>query len=121
LVYCQRNVGVLIRDQGCRSPSVSVRTNPRFSTGQIESITWRMENIFPNFYQHKKDTKIILMVIIGKINRLAKALLSLLNGVDILLVPDLSSVDFLNKDEDLTVAAYRKKANGNELYAIELD
>lgn len=54
-------------------------------------------------------------------NRLARALSLLLNAVDVLMVPDLSSVDFFYEDEDLTVAAYRQKANGNELYAIELD
>ncbi|AEV99660.1 hypothetical protein A4D02_27935 [Niastella koreensis] len=52
-------------------------------------------------------------------NCLSKAISSLLNAVDILIVPDLSSIDFY--DENLTVDAYRQKANGNELYAIELD
>ncbi|OQP43615.1 hypothetical protein A4H97_33865 [Niastella yeongjuensis] len=57
----------------------------------------------------------------NEFNLLAKTISSLLNGVDILLVPDLSSVDFFDEIQDLTVDAYRQKANGNELYAIELD
>lgn len=54
-------------------------------------------------------------------NRMTRALSLLLSAVDVLMVPDLSSVDFFDENEDLTVAAYRQKSNGNELYAIELD
>ena len=54
-------------------------------------------------------------------NRLARAISIPLKAADILFVPDLSSVDFFDEDENLTVATYRQKANGNELYAIELD
>ncbi|OQP43614.1 hypothetical protein A4H97_33860 [Niastella yeongjuensis] len=38
-------------------------------TGQFESITWNMGNIFPNFNKHTKDIKVLLMVIIGKITK----------------------------------------------------
>lgn len=37
------------------------------TAGQIESMTWSMEHIFPNFNKHSKDIKVILMAIIGKI------------------------------------------------------
>jgi hypothetical protein len=39
------------------------------TAGQIESKTWGMEYIFPNFNKHSKDIKVILMVIIGKITK----------------------------------------------------
>jgi hypothetical protein len=39
------------------------------TAGQIESITWSMEHIFPNFNKHSKDIKVILMAIIGKITK----------------------------------------------------
>lgn len=51
---------------------------------------------------------------------LVKAIATLINAVDLLIVPDLSSVSFFNEEEDTTVDTYRKKANGNEMYAIEL-
>lgn len=35
--------------------------------GKIEKFKWNMQGIFPNFDKHKKDIKIILMGIIGKI------------------------------------------------------
>lgn len=54
-------------------------------------------------------------------NSLAKTVSSLLRAVDVLIVPDLSSVDFFDEDEDLTVDSYRQKANGNRIYAVELD
>ncbi|MEX6690091.1 hypothetical protein QTN47_21460 [Danxiaibacter flavus] len=53
-------------------------------------------------------------------NRLAKAISSLLNAVDILVVPDLSSVSFFEEDKDTTVDSYRQKAKCNKLYSIEL-
>ncbi|MBO9203108.1 MULTISPECIES: hypothetical protein [Niastella] len=37
------------------------------TAGQIESITWSMGHIFPNFNKYSKDIKVILMAIIGKI------------------------------------------------------
>lgn len=54
-------------------------------------------------------------------NRLTEVILSLLNAVDILFVPDLSSVDFFGDNGDLTVDSYRQKVKGNKLYAIELE
>jgi hypothetical protein len=54
-------------------------------------------------------------------NQLTKAISTVLNAVDILFVPNLSNVGFFNEDEDITVEAYRQKAKGNMLYAIELD
>lgn len=39
------------------------------TAGQIESMTWSMEHIFPNFNKHSKDLKVILMAIIGKITK----------------------------------------------------
>lgn len=35
--------------------------------GKIEKFKWNMQGIFPNFDKHKKDIKIILIAIIGKI------------------------------------------------------
>ena len=52
---------------------------------------------------------------------MAKAVATLVNAIDILIVPDLSSVDFFDEEKDITVDAYRQKANGNEMYAIELN
>jgi hypothetical protein len=54
-------------------------------------------------------------------NRQTKVISSLLNAFDIIIVPNLSSVGFFDEDEDLTVDAYRQKANGNIMYAVELD
>jgi hypothetical protein len=54
-------------------------------------------------------------------NRLANVISSLLNAVDKLVVPDLSSVGFYDEDEPFSVAAYRQKANNNKLYAMELE
>lgn len=39
------------------------------TAGQFESMTWRMEHIFPNFNKHSKDIKVILMTVIGKITK----------------------------------------------------
>lgn len=36
------------------------------NAGQIESTTWNMGAIFPNFSKHSKDIKVILMAVIGK-------------------------------------------------------
>ena len=57
----------------------------------------------------------------AEFNRMAKAVATLVNAIDILIVPDLSSVDFFDEEKDITVDAYRQKANGNEMYAIELN
>lgn len=53
-------------------------------------------------------------------NILAKLMSSLLNAVDVILVPDLSSVDFFNEEEYHSVDKYRKRANGNNSYIMEL-
>lgn len=37
------------------------------NAGQIERTTWDMGTIFPYFNKHQKDTKVLLMAIIGKI------------------------------------------------------
>jgi hypothetical protein len=44
----------------------------------------------------------------------------LTKAIDVLFVPCLSGVEFYDEERDLTVDSYRKKANGNEMYAIEL-
>lgn len=37
--------------------------------GQIESATWFMGQVFPNFNKHQKDIKLILMAIVGNITK----------------------------------------------------
>ena len=54
-------------------------------------------------------------------NRLAKIISQLLSALDIIIVPDLSSVDFFDEEKDLTVNAYRQKANDNKIYAVEIE
>jgi hypothetical protein len=39
------------------------------TAGQIESMIWSMQHIFPNFNKHSKDIKVILMAIIGNITK----------------------------------------------------
>jgi hypothetical protein len=39
------------------------------TAGRMESMTWSMEHIFPNFNKHKKDIEVVLMAIIGKITK----------------------------------------------------
>lgn len=39
------------------------------NAGQIESMKWNMELIFPNFNKHTKDIKVILMAVIGEITK----------------------------------------------------
>lgn len=56
----------------------------------------------------------------NEFNHLAKVISSLLYAVDILIVPNLSSVNFFDEDRDTTIDAYRKKAKGNKFYSIEL-
>lgn len=54
-------------------------------------------------------------------NVLTKEITRLLNAIDIIMVPDLGSIDIVAEDENLTVSHYRQKANGNKMYAIEID
>lgn len=53
-------------------------------------------------------------------NNLAGALLPIVKAVDLLFVPDLSSVPFFDEGTDLSISVYRQKAAGNRLYVVEL-
>jgi hypothetical protein len=57
-------VDVLVEYGSEKRNARNVKYKP--NAGQIESTTWNMGAIFPNFNKHSKDIKIILMAIIGK-------------------------------------------------------
>jgi len=67
------------------------------------------------------DTYNINEVLRKDFNGLAKETSELLSAIDIIIVPDLSGVDFFYEGRDLTVSAYRQKANGNKLFAAEIN
>lgn len=54
-------------------------------------------------------------------NDLTKEIIKLLSAIDVIMVPDLSSVGFVDEIENLSVKAYRQKANGNTSCAIEFN
>lgn len=53
-------------------------------------------------------------------NHLSKAMASLLEAVDFLFVPDLSSVSFFDENQDLTVDTFRQKQTATKCMQLSL-
>jgi len=53
-------------------------------------------------------------------NCLTKEILNLLNAVDVLIIPELSNVSFLDDEPDFTINIYRQKAKEHNSFVTEL-